>query len=143
MSIGEKVSRLAHLSDARRWRIPRLVLALSICGGLASVANVAHADVLVVDVVAVADGVRVNEIKGKAVYNEANERIGSLDDLIIGRDRVLFAILQDGGFLGLGRHYVAVPYEALQFAGGASPKTILPGATKQELKSLPEFEYRK
>jgi hypothetical protein len=145
LNIGEKSNNACHKPEAHLARRKRhaaaLVIALAACGVTAFSSHVLRADVLLVDVVAVADGVRASELKGKAVYNQSNEHIGSLDDLIIGKDRVLFAILQVGGFLGLGSHYVAVPYDALQI-GGAPLKVVLPNATKKELKSLPEFEYR-
>jgi hypothetical protein len=60
--------------------------------------------------------------------------------LIIGHDRVLFAVLQVGGFLGIGSHLVAVPYQALQVSE-APAKILLPGASKEALKNLPEFKY--
>jgi len=49
-----------------------------------------------------------------------------------------FAILSIGGFLGMGSHMVAVPYESLRFA---DKKVMLPGGTKESLKMLPEFKY--
>ena len=121
-------------------RIRALAIALAICGGLGFAPQIVRSDVLVVDVVKVAGGMRTGELKGKPVVNDKNERIGTIDDLIIGRDKVLFGILQVGGFLGLGSHYVAVPYQELKISEG--PTIVLPGATKEELKSLPEFKYR-
>jgi len=73
--------------------------------------------------------------------NSTNEKIGELDDLIIGKDRVLFAIIQVGGFLGIGSRLVAVPYTSLQI-GQEGKHIVLPGATKEQLKALPEFVYR-
>jgi PRC-barrel domain protein len=72
--------------------------------------------------------------------NDRDERIGTIDDIIIDRDRILFAVLQVGGFLGLGGHLVAVPYQSLVLdePGG---KIVLPGASRDELKKLPEFKY--
>ncbi|HEV7610731.1 MAG TPA: PRC-barrel domain-containing protein [Steroidobacteraceae bacterium] len=121
-------------------RIRALAIALAICCALGFAPQIVRSDVLVVDVVKVADGMRAGELKGKPVVNDKNERIGTIDDLIIGRDKVLFGILQVGGFLGLGSHYVAVPYQELKISDG--PKIVLPGASKDELKSLPEFKYR-
>jgi hypothetical protein len=95
---------------------------------------------VVVDVKAVAKGYRASKLVGSTVMNDKNERIGSLDDIVIGHDRVLFAILQVGGFLGIGARLVAVPFQSLTFdqTGG---KITLPGASKDELKKLPEFQY--
>jgi hypothetical protein len=104
------------------------------------VPQIVKSDVVVVDVVAVAQGLRTGDLKGKPVLNEKNERIGTIDDLIIGKDRVLFGILQVGGFLGIGSHFVAVPYQSLQI-DEAPTKIVLPGASKEALKNLPEFKY--
>jgi hypothetical protein len=52
----------------------------------------------------------------------------------------MFAVLQVGGFLGLGKHLVAVPYESLQIDDDGK-KIVLPDASKDELKTLAEFKY--
>ena len=50
------------------------------------------------------------KILGKAVYNDKNEKIGVVDDLIITPDKsVFYAIVGAGGFLGMGKHDVAIP----------------------------------
>jgi hypothetical protein len=49
-----------------------------------------------------------------------------------------FAVLSVGGFLGMGTKYVVVPYTSLQVR---DKKMVLPGATKDSLKALPEFKY--
>jgi len=78
------------------------------------------------------------DILGKAVYNDSNQKIGTVDDLIISPDRsVLFAIVGVGGFLGVGKHDVAIPVKNLKGEG----KLMLSGATKEALKALPEFKY--
>jgi len=98
-------------------------------------------ELIVVDVAAVATGYRTSKLMGSNVVDDKDERIGTIDDIIIGRDRVLFAVLQVGGFLGLGGHLVAVPYQSLVLddTGG---KIVLPGATHEALKKLPEFKHR-
>lgn len=97
---------------------------------------------VVVDVKTVAKGYRTSKLKGTTVQNDRNEKIGTLDDIIISsdKDRVQFAILQVGGFLGLGGYLVAVPFQSLSLDETGS-KITLPGATKDELKKLPEFHY--
>ncbi len=47
-------------------------------------------------------------------------------------------MLSVGGFLGLGDRLVVVPYDSLKMAAN---KIMLPGATKEALKALPEFKY--
>src|ERR1700675_5072659 len=50
------------------------------------------------------------KILGKAVYNDKNEKIGVVDDLIVAPDRSLsYAIVGVGGFIGMGKHDVAIP----------------------------------
>jgi sporulation protein YlmC with PRC-barrel domain len=95
---------------------------------------------VVVDVHAVADGYRASKLIGSTVVNDQNEKVGTIEDIIIGRDRVLFAVLQVGGFLHLGGHRVAVPYQSLVLDESGS-KIKLPGATQEALKKLPEFKY--
>ena len=96
---------------------------------------------IIVDVNVVAQGYRVSKLTGNSITNEKNERIGTLDDFVIGRDRSLFAIIQVGGFLSIGSHLVAVPYESLVIHD-ETRKIELPGASKEELKILAEFRYR-
>jgi sporulation protein YlmC with PRC-barrel domain len=80
-------------------------------------------------------------ILGKAVYNDKNEKIGTIDDLIITPDRsVSYVIIGAGGFLGIGKHDVAIPISQLKLE---KDKFILPGATKEALKAMPKFEYAK
>ena len=79
------------------------------------------------------------QILGQNVYNEQNQRVGKIDDLIIAPDTaVSFVIVGAGGFVGLGRHDVAVPVTQLKQQDG---KFVLPGATKEAIKALPKFEY--
>jgi sporulation protein YlmC with PRC-barrel domain len=100
----------------------------------------AAVQLMVVDVAAVGKGYRASKLIGSSVVNDKDEKIGTLDDLIVDPQQVLFAVLQVGGFLGVGGHLVAVPYKSLvlDHPGG---KVELPGASKDELKKLPEFRY--
>ncbi|MDR5755599.1 PRC-barrel domain-containing protein [Caballeronia sp. LZ035] len=80
-------------------------------------------------------------ILGKAVYNDKNEKIGSIKDLVVTTDAtVSAAVISAGGFLGVATHDVAVPITSLEIRNG---NFYLPGATKQALKDTPEFEYNK
>ena len=97
-------------------------------------------ELVVVDIHAVAEGYRASKLIGSSIVNDQNEKIGTIEDIIIGRDRVLFAVLQVGGFLHLGGHRVAVPYQSLVLDESGS-KIKLPGATQEALKKLPEFKY--
>ena len=78
-------------------------------------------------------------ILDKAVYNDVGEKIGNVEDLIVSPDRrVSYLIVGAGGFLGIGRHDVAIPATQIQDTGA---KLVMPGATKAALKSMPQFDY--
>jgi hypothetical protein len=97
------------------------------------------AGVMKVDPATVATGYRVSKVVGSTVVNEANETVGTIDDLIVTPgEQVPFAVLSVGGFLGMGTKYVVVPYSALKIQ---DKKMVLPGATKDSLNALPEFKY--
>ena len=78
---------------------------------------------------------------GKAVYNESKQKVGTITDLLVAPDTsVAFVVIGAGGFVGLGRHNVAVRTGDLQVDNG---KFVLPGATKKSLKAAPKLEYPK
>ncbi|WP_207792019.1 PRC-barrel domain-containing protein [Siccirubricoccus phaeus] len=94
-----------------------------------------------VDSMAAANGRRASKLIGSSVYNENNESIGSVDDILIppgGGQPV--AVLSVGGFLGIGAKLVAVPYERLQTTQNGQRWTMA-GATKDSLTQLPSFSY--
>ena len=76
---------------------------------------------------------------GKAVYNENKQKVGTITDLLVAPDTsVAFVVIGAGGFVGLGKHNVAVRTSDLRVDDG---KFVLPGATKQSLKAAPKLEY--
>src|ERR1700728_3506739 len=60
---------------------------------------------------------RASKLVGVNVYNEANEKIGDINDVILDKSgKVENIILGVGGFLGIGEHYVAVAYDKLKWS---------------------------
>jgi hypothetical protein len=136
---------------------------------------------------------RASKLDGVDVYNDRNEKIGDISEVLLDREgKVEAVVIGVGGFLGVGEHSVAVPFNALQWqmndnnrtamnaappasttappaatttaptttgtvgtpaatnnAGSAAAndmqnypdRAILAGATKDQLKSAPEFKY--
>jgi sporulation protein YlmC with PRC-barrel domain len=81
----------------------------------------------------------LRQIFGSPVYNDLNERIGSVDDIIVTFDKsVSYAIVNAGGFLAVTKYDVAVPVSRLKLVDG---RLVLPGATREALKDVPPFEY--
>ena len=63
---------------------------------------------------------RASKMSGLRIYNDANESIGSINDLLMDKSgNVKIAVIGVGGFLGMGEHLVAVPYEKLKFVNEA------------------------
>jgi sporulation protein YlmC with PRC-barrel domain len=132
---------------------------------------------------------RASKLVGLSVYNESNESLGSINDLLTDASgNIQAVVIGVGGFLGVGEHLVAVPYDKIKFsdqpvvttsaswggAGGMSnsstttsstttssttttgaatsapaatsknpwyPDHAVFGASKDELKAMPEFKY--
>src|ERR1700712_2864616 len=60
---------------------------------------------------------RGSKLIGVNVYNDSNEKIGDINDVILDKSgKVEHVILGVGGFLGMGEHYVAVAYDKLTWA---------------------------
>lgn len=127
---------------------------------------------------------RASKVVGVNVYNDSNEKLGSIDELIMNKqgkiDKVIIGV---GGFLGVGQRDIAVNFDQLKFtdqpvpattASTSSPAPSTPSsppsttpsstvgsssvssrttvnewypdhavmsATKEQLKSMPEFKY--
>jgi len=59
---------------------------------------------------------RASKVIGVNVYNENNEKIGDINEIIIDKSsKVDNVVIGVGGFLGMGEHYVAVPMEKLKW----------------------------
>lgn len=97
-------------------------------------------DIVRVDVVAVGKGYRVSQLIGREVINQQDEDIGEIDDFIIGRDDVLFVILEVGGFLGIGEHRIALPATAIDMET-VRGKVLIRNASRAQLQKMPEFNY--
>lgn len=60
---------------------------------------------------------RASKLIGLNVYNEANEKIGDINDVILDKSgKVENVVLGVGEFLGIGEHYVAVAYDSLKWS---------------------------
>jgi sporulation protein YlmC with PRC-barrel domain len=59
---------------------------------------------------------RASKLAGVNVYNEANEKIGDVNDVILDKSgKAEKVILGVGGFLGMGEHLVAVPFDKIKW----------------------------
>ena len=79
------------------------------------------------------------DVQGTNVYDLAATKIGGIDHLMIEKTsgRVTYAVMNFGGFLGLGHSHYPVPWGALKYdtrLGG-----YVTGITEQQLKNAPAF----
>ncbi len=60
---------------------------------------------------------RASKVVGLNVYNDKDEKIGSINDLLLDKSgSIKAAVIGVGGFLGMGEHLVAVSFDKLKFS---------------------------
>ncbi|UIJ73357.1 PRC-barrel domain-containing protein [Aurantimonas sp. HBX-1] len=77
-----------------------------------------------------------SEIIGRNVVNAADEDLGEVERLVF-VDQRIYAVLAEGGFLGLGEREVALPLDAMSIRGD---ELLLRGMTEEDIEALPEFD---
>ena len=76
---------------------------------------------------------------GKSVYNEKEERVGAIYDLIIGpQGTISHIVVAAGPFVGEKRHDIAIDAASLETRNG---RFYVEGATRENVKAVPRFEY--
>lgn len=59
---------------------------------------------------------RTSKVVGLNVYNDGNESLGSINDLLTDKNgKIVAAVVGVGGFLGVGERYAAIPFEKVKF----------------------------
>lgn len=63
------------------------------------------------------DVISSDKVEGTTVYNNAGDKLGSIDDLMIDKrtGQVRYAVLEFGGFLGMGTDRYPIPWNMLKF----------------------------
>jgi sporulation protein YlmC with PRC-barrel domain len=83
---------------------------------------------------------RASKVVGLSVYNDKNESLGSINDILLDKSgNIKAVVLGVGGFLGVGEHLVAVPFDKVKFvtepvaytgtAGGAGTTGTRPASS--------------
>jgi sporulation protein YlmC with PRC-barrel domain len=89
------------------------------------------------------DQLTVEDIDGATVYGANDDNIGEVGELVMAADGKTIdqAVINVGGFLGLGVKHVAIPFSELQILrNGENDTRIYMNATEDSLKALPDFE---
>ena len=72
---------------------------------------------------------RASKVVGVSVYNDNNESLGSINDLLMDKSgNIKAVVLGVGGFLGLGEHLVAIPFDKIKFVNEPVAYTGVAGA---------------
>ncbi|MBP1294181.1 PRC-barrel domain-containing protein [Bradyrhizobium elkanii] len=62
------------------------------------------------------DNWRASKLMGLNVYNEANEKLGDINELLVDKNgKINAVVIGIGGFLGMGEHDIAVSMDKLKF----------------------------
>ncbi len=87
------------------------------------------------------DTILADDLIGATVFNDADETVGNIDDLIIAMDGgVQGVVIGVGGFLGMGEKHVAVEMASLDVINDdAGNPRLVTSATKTDLEAAPEF----
>src|SRR5437868_3879672 len=85
------------------------------------------------------DVISSERVEGTAVYNEAGDKLGSIDDLMIDKrsGQVRYAVLEFGGFLGMGTDRYPLPWDALKYDTGKEGYVV--PLDKERLKNAPRY----
>jgi len=83
------------------------------------------------------DNWRASKVVGVSVYNDNNESLGSISDLLMDKSgNIKAVVIGVGGFLGVGEHLVAIPFDKIKFVNepvaytGASNGPNAPAGTR-------------
>lgn len=94
-----------------------------------------------------ADSERINafmveKIVGSKVINVKGETLGKIEDLVVDIDtgRILYAVLDSGGFLGIGSKLFPVPWESL--AALPSEGIFFLNQSKEQMEKAPAFDKK-
>ena len=88
-----------------------------------------------------------DKVEGTSVYNTEGEKLGTISNFMVDKEtgQVEYAVLQFGGFLGMGSDYYPVPWAALEYdeeQGGyviEVDKEFLEGAPRYSANEAPRF----
>ena len=137
--------------------IPAVLLACTLATPMAMAQTTAPTPSTAAAPVSAAGQWRASKLVGVNIYNEQNDKIGEVDDVIIDSSgKVDGVVVSVGGFLGMGEHDVKMKLDQIKFANKAGTSTTgstssdskqwypdrgTVNATKDQLKAMPQFKF--
>lgn len=137
--------------------IPAVILACTLSAPMAMAQNTQTSRSAAAAPASTAGQWRTSKLVGVNIYNEQNDKIGEIDDVILNTSgKVDGVVVSVGGFLGMGEHDVLMKMDQIKFvnkAGTTSSGSTSSGskqwypdrgtvnATKDQLRAMPQFKY--
>ena len=89
-----------------------------------------------------------DRVEGTDVYNPNGDKLGSIDDLMIDKisGQVRYAVMEFGGFLGIGTDRYPIPWNVLTYDTGFEGYVVpisqdqLEGAPRYSSEAVPEYD---
>ena len=81
---------------------------------------------------------KADDLEDKTVRNQAGEDVGEIDDIVRDADGEYYAVLEVGGFLGIGEKHVLVPLSRMMM--GEDEVILLSTEDEEQLKSMPAYD---
>ena len=94
------------------------------------------------------DVISSDRVEGTKVYNTAGDKLGSIDYLVIDKrsGQVRYAVLEFGGFLGMGADRYPLPWQVLKYDTNLDGYVVpldrarLEGAPRFEFEERPDYD---
>jgi hypothetical protein len=84
---------------------------------------------------------QAQSVLGREVRSSANENMGRIVDVVVDREgRVRAAVIDFGGFLGVGSRKIAVDWSALRFDLDPKRDLVTLELTRDQVKATPEYK---
>ena len=88
--------------------------------------------------------VTASKLVGKNLYNNKNETVGEIEDLVIDNGKTVTGVVVSvGGFLGMGERYVLVDPSSIFLHKADGKLKAMVDTDKDALKNAPEYKYSK
>jgi hypothetical protein len=86
---------------------------------------------------------QAQSVLGREVRTSADESMGRIVDVVVDRDgRVRAAVIDFGGFLGVGSRKIAVDWNALHFETNGKRDLVRSELTRDQVNAAPEYKEK-
>jgi hypothetical protein len=93
---------------------------------------------------AILEAPTVQSVLGKEVRSVVDENMGRIVDIIVDRSgKIRAAVIDFGGFLGVGSRKIAVDWGILNFGSGDKSDRVVADLTRAQVKAAPEYKEGK